>query len=143
MAATRGPIPQRSDDTIRRNVGEPIDKVSAIGTVVAPELGLGLTHFLVQDLYDSMKESAQAKYFEPSDWQFARLTLDQLNKELLYGSGAIGAMKLSAINQMLTSLLLTEGDRRRVRIEIERQTGDKKPGEVVNFADAMRARMQS
>lgn len=140
MAATRGPIPQRTDETVRRNVGEPVDKVPAFGPVEVPELGLGVTHFLVADLYEAMKNSAQAKYFEPTDWQYARLTLHQVNQTLLTTEN-IPAMKLAALNQMLASLLLTEGDRRRVRIEVERKNPE--GGQVLNFADAMKSRVQS
>jgi len=95
-------------------------------TVEIPELGdishLGETHPLIEEMYESMKQSASVKFFEPTDWQFARLTLYTLNQELIaaqHNGKPVGAMKLTAINQMLSALLLTEGDRRRARIEIE------------------------
>ncbi|WP_078323609.1 phage terminase small subunit [Mycobacteroides salmoniphilum] len=129
-----GPIPKRSDEKVRRNVGDPIDKVEVIGSVKVPELGLDNPHPLVEDLYRSMTESAQARFFEPTDWQIARFTLDQINKELNYGVGAIPAMKLTAFNQLLASLLVTEGDRRRARIEIERKPGGPE-GVVIDAQD--------
>lgn len=141
MTGTRGPIPDRSEDRIRRNAGDPIETVTAIGPVPVPELDIGLTHPLVDDLYRSLGESAQARFFEPSDWQIARFTLDQLNKELLYEKGVIGAMKLSAFFQAFSTLMMTEGDRRRLRIEIQRKTEGEQTGEVLSFADAMRARV--
>lgn len=107
-----------------------------------PELGLDDPHPLVTDLYQAMQDSAQARFFEPTDWAIARFTLDQINKELNYGVGAIPAMKLTAFNQLLASLLVTEGDRRRMRIEIERKPEDQQTGgTVTSFADAMRDRM--
>lgn len=134
---TRGPAPQRSDETIRRNIGEPIDTITIIGPIEIPDLDLGITHPLVTDLYQSMKDSAQAKYYEPSDWQYARLTFHVLNEMLL--AGAVGAMKLTAVNQMLTSLLLTEGDRRRVRIEVERNPVG---GEVLSLEEAFQRKLR-
>lgn len=129
VAATRGPVPERTDQTVRHS--EPVDKVEVFGEVEVPELNLDNPHPLVVDLYESMKESAQARYYEPSDWQYARLTFHELNK-MLYAEKT-SAMLLTAINQMLTALILTEGDRRRVRIEVERKQG-KPEGVVIDAA---------
>lgn len=136
----KGPIPERSDQRVRRNLPEtPIEKVQAIGVVPIPDLNLEEreVHPLVTDLYQSIRESAQSKYYEPSDWQVARLTMYVLN-DMLIREG-IGAMKLTAVNQMLTNLLLTEGDRRRVRIEVERsQEGAK----VLDIAEMFRKKLE-
>lgn len=142
-----GPIPERSENRIRRNKPDtPIEKITAIGLVEVPELGnihyRGEIHQLVEDLWDGMTESAQAKYFEPSDWQFARLTLFALNQEIVSAQHAnkpIGAMKLSALNQMMTQLLLTEGERRRVRIEVEREASG--GGEVLSLEEAFKRKL--
>jgi len=101
-------------------------------------LGIPDAHPLIVDLYESLKKSAQKKYYEPSDWQYARLTLHFVNK--LVWSGKPSAQMLASVNSMLTSLLMTEGDRRRVRIEVERQQsgGD---DTVVQVADLFRQRL--
>jgi len=134
-----GPIPNRSDQRVRRNLPDvPIEKVTAIGRVEIPPLGIPDAHPLIVDLYESLKKSAQNKYYEPSDWQYARLTLHFVNK--LVWSGKPSAQMLASVNSMLTSLLMTEGDRRRVRIEVERQQsgGD---DTVVQIADLFRQRL--
>ncbi len=113
-------IPKRSDQLIRRNTPEtPVTKVSAIGPVVTPDLGIVDPHPLVVDLFESLKDSAQSRFYEPSDWQFARITLHYLDKSLKQSSPS--AMLLSSIDSMMTRLLLTEGDRRRMRLEVERK----------------------
>jgi hypothetical protein len=146
-----GVIPKRSDQRIRRNIPEvPIDKITAIGVVPIPELdltSLGETrvHRLVVDMYESLKESAQNTFYEPSDWQTARLTMLALNQELFatYQDGnprPMTAMKLDVINRMLASLMTTEGERRRARLEIERnQSGP--VGTVTQIADVYRERL--
>ena len=148
MAGTRGPIGKRDEERIRRNIPEnPTETVQVIGTVIIPELGdvsyQGETHPLITEMYEAMKESAAVKFFEPTDWQFARLALYTLNQELIasqhYGK-PVGAMKLTAINQMLSALLLTEGDRRRARLEIER-VGNAQDGKVVDVTDMLRQRL--
>lgn len=97
------------------------------------------------EFYESIRQSAQSNYYEPSDWQFARLTMYALNEELnaVYQSGdnkgkkkPLGVMKLQVLNQMMSTLLLTEGDRRRVRMEIERNPGPTaEGGKVLTMAD--------
>ena len=145
----KGPIGKRDEERVRRNIPEnQTETVTMIGTVKIPELGdmsyEGETHPLISEMYDAIKASAAVKYYEPTDWQFARLTLYTLNQELIasrHQGKPVGAMKLTAINQMLSALLLTEGDRRRVRLEIERQPGDSPAGKVVNVTDMLKQRL--
>ncbi len=130
-----GPIPNRSDERVRRNKPEiPIEKIDIIGEVEIPDLGLRDPDPLVEDMYEAMKQAGQKKYFEPTDWQYARLALRLLDQELK--KPTFSAVKLQALNQMFANLLLTEGDRRRVRIEIERQKSAE--GNVIDAADAFR-----
>lgn len=147
----RGPVPKRDEERVRRNIPEsPTETIKVIGAVQIPDLGDisydGETHPIVVEMYDAMKESAAVKFFEPTDWQFARLTLFTLNQELIaskhYGK-PVGAMKLTAINQMLSALLLTEGDRRRARLEIERAQSDAETGKVLDVTDMLRQRLAS
>lgn len=137
MAGTRGPIPKRSNERIRRNAeGKNVEKVTAIGAVMIPPLNLDDPHPIITDLYRSLTESAQRKYYEPSDWQYARLTLhfaDQLLK-----SSRPSAQLLATVNQMLNSLLVSEGDRRRVQLEIERNDAQQV---VVDVAQVFRDRL--
>lgn len=135
MAGATGPVPKRSDQKVRRNITEPITKIPVVGEVEIPELGIHNPHPLVVSLYDSMKDSGQARYYEPSDWEYARITLHFVNK--LLKTSKPSAMMLTAVNQMLSSLLLTEGERRRVRMEVER--GPAQPaGVVIDAAEQFR-----
>ncbi|GAB3475335.1 hypothetical protein FB471_4487 [Amycolatopsis cihanbeyliensis] len=134
---TRGPVPKRSDQRVRRNRDEaPVETVTAIGDVEVPPLGLDDPHPLISDFYASLAESAQARFYEPSDWQFARFTLhfaDQLVK-----SRRPSSQMLAAVNSALTDLLVSEGARRRVRLEVEREQAK---GELIDIAAMFRERM--
>lgn len=145
---SRGPIPKREDQRVRRNETEiPTEKVTAIGVVPVPDLSIGIEdpHPFVVAFYESIRQSAQSRFYEPSDWFTAILMLRALNEELnaVYLSGdnegkkkPIGPMKLQIINQMGSTLLLTEGDRRRVRMEIERNAKSGEEGaKVLTMAD--------
>ena len=131
MQLPPGPIPKRSEERIRRNKVEvPVEKVVAEGEVIIPELNLRDCHPIVWDLYDAMKASAQSKFFEPSDWQYARLQLHLLNRELTKAYAS--AQMIGIINAALGELLVSEGIRRRLRLETSRaQPGAELPADVV------------
>ncbi|MBM4592069.1 hypothetical protein GS454_01435 [Rhodococcus hoagii] len=133
----RGPVPKRSSERIRRNADEPIDTVEAIGPVDIPDLGFDDPHPMIVDFYKSLADSAQSRYYEPSDWQFARYTLHFANQ--LLKSGRPSAQLFAAVNANLTELLVSEGARRRVRLEIERNQAE---GTVLDVAEMFRKQMQ-
>jgi hypothetical protein len=143
-----GVIPKRTDQLIRRNIPEvPVQKVTAIGKVPIPELDIEHAHPLVIDLYQSLKDSAQNKFYEPSDWHYARLMMYAINDMLDLGYNKdtgqryhISAVKLQVVNQMMASLMMTEGERRRARLEIER-THDGPVGTVTQISDLYRERL--
>jgi hypothetical protein len=129
-----GPVPKRSDQRDpSANSGKVIDKVQAFGVVKQPDLGLGDVHPIITDFWKASAESAQARYYEASDWQYLRVSLHFLNK--LLNSGKPSAQMLTVVNQMLTDLLVSEGSRRRVRMEIEREQAK---DNVVNISDYFR-----
>ncbi|AEJ95102.1 tail protein [Mycobacterium phage Phoxy] len=128
---------KRSDQRVRRNKDAvPTEKVTAIGTVPIPELGFDDPHPIVRDLYRSLTESAQRRYYEPSDWQYARTALHFLDG--LLKSPKPNGQLLTTVNSMLSSLLVSEGDRRRVQLEIERKEAE---GVVVDVAQIFRDRL--
>ena len=132
-----GPVPKRQDERIRRNKLEtPIESVTAIGVVRIPDLGLDEPHPIVVELWEGMVHSAQSKYFEPSDWAFARLTLHFVDD--LVKSNRPNGQVLATVASMLTDLLVTEGSRRKVRIEVERQEVKEN---VTDIAELFRQRL--
>jgi hypothetical protein len=132
----KGPIPKRSDQRVRRNKDECLEKVEAIGVVRMPFLGLDNPHPLIVDLYLSLADSAQSRFYEPSDWQYARFALHFA--DVLLKQQRPSSQLLASVQTMLTDLLVSEGSRRRVRLEVERsQSG----GEVLDVADLFRQRL--
>lgn len=134
-----GAMPKRSEERIRRNKDVvPVEKVNVVGSVEVPELGLEDPHSMIVDFYESLAESGQARYYEPSDWQFARFTMHFADK--LIKSGKPSSQMLASINTMLTALLVSEGDRRRVRMEVERQEATQEIAN--NVSDLFRERLK-
>ena len=88
-------------------------------------------------MYLSVAESGQVRFFEPSDWMMLYMTCDQISRQLhkqfigfrdmgrgqqeaTYGYKPMNGSELTAIFKILGSLGVTEGDRRRMRIELTR-----------------------
>jgi hypothetical protein len=92
-------------------------------SVPIPELGLPYAHPLARDIYESLKESGQSMFYEPSDWQRARLMVEMLSG-LLNGGVQRSSMMYAAIQQDLKDLMVCEADRRRLKMEIQRGTPD-------------------
>ncbi|GAA2609543.1 hypothetical protein GCM10010411_49770 [Actinomadura fulvescens] len=136
--ATKGPVPKRSDQRRRRNEnpeGIPTTEVPRIGaTVDAPPLGF-VTHDLAMDFYASLARSEQAHYFEPSDWQAARILTMELGRML--NAGKPSGQLYTALWSAMGDLLATEGQRRRLRFEIDRTPSggeDKQNAAVIDLA---------
>lgn len=132
-----GPIPKRSEERIRRNKGEEITRIEAVGIVEAPELDIENPHPIITSMWNSLELSAQAIYYEPSDWEFARYTMVFAN-QLLHAARP-SAQMLQVVNAAFSDLLVSEGSRRRVRLEVER---NKATADVVDLETILRDRMK-
>jgi hypothetical protein len=117
---TRGPVPKRSEDRHGHRSKEEREATTTVhlaGEVKAPPMN-GQWHPIAKRLWRSMKESGQARFYEPSDWAIAYSLMDDLShyKKAAKRSGQM----LATIMAALSSLLLTEGDRRRLALELNR-----------------------
>lgn len=115
MVANRGPVPKRSDQRRRRNKDGAVD-VAAAGTATAsPALRPGL-HPLAVAWYQALGESGQSRFYEPSDWMTAQLLAEGIDSFARQPRASL----LSTILSGSANLLVTEGDRRRLRLELVR-----------------------
>ena len=113
-----GPVPKRSDQRRRRNKSD-VEVVTTTGarTVSVPRMAASW-HPIAKRLWKSLKESGQAEFYEPSDWAFAYSLMDDLSH--YKNSEKRSAVALQTIYSSFERLLVTEGDRRRARVELER-----------------------
>lgn len=118
-----GPIAKRAEERRRRNKVD-TDTVEMIGKVDVPPANEEW-HPIAVDWYESLAKSGQAKYYEPSDWAAAQLLANQMSGMLL--SGKPSAVMFAAVWSAMGDLLTTEGERRRVRLEVNRKA--EKPAE--------------
>ncbi len=135
-----GPVPKRIaefGEHSHRKIPT-VDTLPIVGDYRPPPLNIDDPHDIVRQLYEAAKRSAQARYFEPTDWQMLRLTLTFADK-LLKSSRPSGQM-LAVVHSMLGDLLTSEGARRRLRIEVERRSTDEKDN-VLDVASLFRERL--
>ena len=119
---TRGPVGKRDSQRRRRNKPE-VETLTAAGSplVIAPEPADDWEP-LATDWYLSLGASGQSVFFEPSDWALAQIVADTLSRYLR--AGKPNAVLFSSILSAMSSLLTTEGDRRRLRIELSKSRED-------------------
>ncbi len=123
----RGPVPKRTQERRRRNVeGGAVEQVEMSGTVNAPDAPEMVTD-LANELFVALSESGQAQFYEPSDWWLAKLMAMAVDD---YLTGRQSATKLAEIRQLATELMMSEGQRRRLRLELIREEEAGEPPEV-------------
>ena len=133
-AGTRGPVPKRSSERRRRNKDSQVETVQPIRDRVPQPPAEERWHPIARDWYESLAESGQAQFFEPSDWQYARYVADVMSRNLKQRA-KFSAVLFASVTSSMNDLLTTEAARRRVRLEIERESGDGKPASVTAIDD--------
>ena len=123
---TRGPIPKRKGELNGHRAKAELDGATVVRAPAAEAVKQPPAsrdwHPIAKRLWKSMGESGQARFYEPSDWAVAYSLMDDLS---YYKAGAKrSGQMLQTIMSSLSSLLLTEGDRRRLQIELARGGGE-------------------
>lgn len=129
----RGPVPNRSDKRRRRNKPEGVGVTHApAGDVVqAPETDESW-HPIAKRFFDSLKGSGQAHYYEASDWAKAYLLAHVIDDMLHAQVGKISSMKFQSVMSAMAGLGVDEGDRRRMKVELDR-ADDEDDAEVIDI----------
>ncbi len=121
MAST-GPLPKRSQERSRQDRPSddriPMAKGTAYGGDPYPVKDHW--HEMAVEWYQSLSESGIAAFYERSDWATAMIVAEELTHYFNTSTSRRSAQMLTALFSMMTSLGATEGDRRRMRIELEK-----------------------
>lgn len=138
----RGPLAKRDEERERRNrTGEDgleTKSYDVLGTVEIPTAFFFNTY--VNAMWMALKESVHVKFFEPSDWAYAKFTF-KLADDLMGDEDKFkipSAQMMMVLDGMFSKLMLTEGDRRRAKIEAQRNPQDQKNGKVIDAQNAFR-----
>ncbi len=149
-----GPPPKRTSQRRRRNKpSEPVTQAAA-GQVTVPDPDESW-HPTARRLFDGACLSGQTVFYQQSDWETLYLLCDSISREfhpqpIVTREGDVievvlspKASSLMAWSKMMSALLLTEGDRRRVRLELDPgvTTEDVEDGADVSELDVFRNRV--
>ena len=124
---SRGPIPKRAEERRRRNKESAVETVTAAGNVKPTTCPSGL-HAEAKGWFQSLSDSGQSKFYEPSDWRQARVLAIILDGML--EAPRVSAQMFAAWCSAASELGTTEGARRRVHIEIDRKPNKPKLAQV-------------
>lgn len=131
-----GPVPNRSEDLARprerKGSNQPAVTPGILRDVVIPHKHQDW-HPIAVKMWDALKTSGQADFFQNSDWAFAYSLMDDLS--YYKKSGKRSGQMLQSIYSALERLLVTEADRRRVRIELSAPEDDSESAAVLAIAD--------
>lgn len=130
---SRGPVPQRSDQRRRENKPEHGELTVGVGAanVEVPEPDPNW-HPVAAWWFASLAESGQSYWYEPSDWAAAYVLAESMSREMkpqpIVGKDGEVHMvtlppkgaSLAAWRQAMAALLVTEADRRRALVELQR-----------------------
>lgn len=114
-----GPIPNRSENLSRKDNANRANRPPLVKGVLKP-----VTipepdpewHPIARMMWDSLARSGQSDFYQDSDWAYAYNACEELDK--YKRAGRRSAQMFAALQSCWTNLMFTEGDRRRLRIEL-------------------------
>jgi hypothetical protein len=137
---SRGPTPKRSTERRRRNKDSKPTKGEAAPRVVVPKPDKSW-HPIAKRWYQSLAKSGQSEFYEPSDWAMAQIVAESISRDLeeqvvavpektgepVYAKVPMKGASLSAYLKAMNALMVSEGDRRRAGVELERAGAASEP----------------
>lgn len=151
-----GPVPKRSDQRRRRNKANEPTKAPA-GAKVEPPEAPEHWHETARAWYESLALSGQSVFYEPADWATAFVIAESMSRDLkpqvvgikeesgdpVFAIVPLKGASLSAYLKAMSLLLVTEGDRRRAGLELQRPVQQPEGADTSNVAslDDLRSRL--
>jgi hypothetical protein len=127
-----GPVPKRSDTRRRRNKpdGVQVEKAPAGNRIIWPEADPGW-HPIAHRWFESIETSGQAQFYEQTDVETAYFVAEMMHRNL--SEGRVNGQLFSSVMSAMADLLVTEGARRRARIELERNVPHAEVVQIKNY----------
>lgn len=134
-----GPIPVKAEERRRRNKDAVETEVVNLDETLAGEVEVPKVdeswHPIAIEIFEAQKKSGQSIWMEPSDWAMLYLMCESISRDLnpqvvgineetgkaIMAAIPLKGASLSAYLKGFASLLVSEGERRRLRLELERK----------------------
>src|ERR1035441_9858973 len=124
-----GPIPKRSNTLRRTNKENEPDRVPDKPTE-SPYPAADNWTPIVKQVWNSLPQSGMSRYYTAADWAFGYTVCDALNTAstaVILATGSVSVHSMLACLTSLGRLGITEGDRRRLRIELQAEAAQNDP----------------
>ncbi|PSL04123.1 hypothetical protein CLV30_106128 [Haloactinopolyspora alba] len=133
-----GPTPKRSEERRRRNQPEGVQVTKGEAMPVTWDIEPDVNwHPIALRLYESAATSGQSRYYQDTDWALLYSLCDDLSH--YKNSRVRSGQMLQSIMTALQNLMLTEGDRRRLRLELAEPEAPTELASVTAINDARAA----
>lgn len=121
-----GPVPKRSEDKAGHRTKAELNQITKANGAAEVEVPKPRRdwHPITKAWYKSLAESGQSQFYEPSDWWTAQYVAEAMSRSLKSQNGLISGQLFQAIMSASTELMVTEGARRRLRVELQRPDRD-------------------
>lgn len=134
-----GPVAKRTEERTRTNkttesgASNEVSKGEALPFKWPP--APRTWHKMARDWYEGLRDSGMAAYYQQSDVAQAVVIANELSEYLTNAGERRSSMMFAAIMTAMTGLGVTEGDRRRMRIELEVSKVQEDPASVTAIKD--------
>lgn len=147
----RGPPPKRAAKRRRHTKQEDTPDSVAVPGDVKPPAANKKWHPIAKRWFNSLKDSGQSNFYEPSDWAMAYVLAESMSRDLnpqvvavpestgepVFETVPMKGASLAAYLKGMTALLVSEADRRRAGVELTRtpepSEEDQEQATVVNL----------
>ena len=133
-----GPMPKRIEERRRRNVVPGETAVAMTGEVAAPTCPPDL-HPAAAAWYESLKLSGHSAFYEPSDWAAAVYVAEAMSVNLK--QSRLSAQLFAQVWAAMGDLLSTEKERRKARIQVQRDIDNETAPAGPTAIDKYRAKL--
>lgn len=119
----RGPVPKTNEQRQRRNKESRLQEIVAIAPSPAaqPERNPDWS-YTANMMWDAMAVSAQARFYQPTDWAVGYFLCNTVTA--FEQAGSSNGQMVASILSGCSSLMFTEGERRRVGVQLVSGTED-------------------
>ena len=133
-----GPMPKRIEERRRRNAVPGETTVAMDGQVAAPSCPSNL-HPAAAAWFESLKLSGHSAFYEPSDWAAAVYVAEAMSVNL--NQPRLSAQLFAQVWAAMGDLLSTEKERRKARIQVQRDIDDASAQAGPTAIDKYRAKL--
>jgi hypothetical protein len=127
-------VPKRSEERRRRNKPKSKPAKLKVPGAVKPPKPDKNWHPVAKRWFESLAKSAQSEFYEPSDWAMATVLAESMSRDLeeqvvavpektgepVFAKVPMKGASLSAYLKGMAALMVSEGERRRAGVELER-----------------------